>query len=167
MGRVLEVKRNSKQARTREQIMLRLVGCFLIFDNSGPFGSPIRSSSGTITEVKVIRLQEVAPLDAAAMTSVKVRRPMYVVLYTPAGRGQPEVCAGVTAGARGEKTITYNDMLGRSFAVPNSEPHPAANLNSPNQFREPASSHVRFARAYRAGCDRNYAVETETCETTR
>jgi len=83
---------------------------------------------GTITEVKV---HQAAGGDAASYdVSVKVGDTIYVVLYTPAlGEGTVKYAAGRDLLVLvGKNTITYNDILGRSFAVPIESQKTAANL---------------------------------------
>src|SRR5258705_75852 len=62
--------------------------------------------------------------------SVKVGDTIYVVLYTPAlGEDNLKYAAGRDLLVLvGKNTITYNDILGRSFAVPIESHKPAANL---------------------------------------
>ncbi|MGB8013392.1 MAG: hypothetical protein WCF68_17405 [Terriglobales bacterium] len=83
--------------------------------------SPSKYQVGMITEVKA---RQVAGDSASELTSydvsVKVGDTIYVVLYTqPLG----EIPAKYETGREllvlvGKKTITYNDMLGRSLQVP-------------------------------------------------
>jgi len=117
----------------KEQIMLRLVGLFLICLMVFPaFGqSTSKYQVGTITEVKVHQAAGSGASDAASYdVSVKVGGTIYVVLYTPP-LGEPTV--KYIAGRDllvlvGKNTITYNDILGRSFAVPIESQQPAANV---------------------------------------
>ena len=113
--------------------MLRLVGRFLIFVTMFPaFGqSTSKYQVGTITEVKAHQAAGSGASDAASYdVSVKVGDTIYVVLYTPA-LGEETI---KYAGGRdllvlvGKNTITYNDLLGRSFTVPIESQKPAANL---------------------------------------
>jgi hypothetical protein len=84
---------------------------------------------GTITEVKVHQTAGSGASDAASYdVSVKVGDTLYVVLYTPP---LGEETVKYTAGRDllvlvGRSTITYNDILGRSFAVPIESQKPAA-----------------------------------------
>jgi len=112
--------------------MLRLVGMFLICLTIFPaFGqSTSKYQVGTITQVKVHQTAGSDASDAASYdVSVKVGDTIYVVLYTPP-LGEDTV---KYAGGRdllvlvGKNTITYNDILGRSFAVPIESQKPAAN----------------------------------------
>jgi hypothetical protein len=112
--------------------MLRLVGLFLICLTMFPaFGqSTSKYQVGTITQVKVHQTAGSDASDAASYdVSVKVGDTIYVVLYTPP-LGEDTV---KYAGGRdllvlvGKNTITYNDILGRSFAVPIESQKPAAN----------------------------------------
>jgi hypothetical protein len=113
--------------------MLRLVGRFLIFVTMFPaFGqSTSKYQVGTITEVKAHQAAGSGASDAASYdVSVKVGDTIYVVLYTPA-LGEETI---KYAGGRdllvlvGKNTLTYNDILGRSFAVPIESQNTVANL---------------------------------------
>ena len=111
--------------------MLRLVGLVCIFLTTFPAfcQSTSKYQVGTITEVKVH--QAAGASDAASYdVSVKVGDTIYVVLYTPAlGEGTVKYAAGRDLLVLvGKNTITYNDILGRSFAVPIESQKPAANL---------------------------------------
>jgi len=113
--------------------MLRLVGLFLIFFTMFPaFGqSTSKYQVGTITEVKAHQAAGSGASDAASYdVSVKVGDTIYVVLYTPAlGEDTVKYAAGRDLLVLvGKNTITYNDILGRSFAVPIESHKPAANL---------------------------------------
>jgi len=83
----------------------------------------------TILEVKEHQAAEHGAFDAASYdVSVKVDDTLYVVLYTPRSDELPPKYA---AGREmlvlvGKNTITYNDMLGRSFQVPIETQKPAA-----------------------------------------
>ena len=109
--------------------MLRLVGLFVIFLTVFPaFGqSTSKYQVGTITEVKVH--QSAGRGDAVSYdVSVKVGGTIYVVLYTPP---LAEETVKYSAGRDllvllGKNTITYNDIFGRSFAVPIESQKPAA-----------------------------------------
>src|SRR6266436_3094616 len=103
--------------------MLRLVGLFLIFLTLFPaFGqSASKYQVGTITEVKAHQAAGSSASDATSYdVSVKVGDTIYVVLYTPAlGEDTLKYAAGRDLLVLvGKNTITYNDILGRSFAVP-------------------------------------------------
>lgn len=80
----------------------------------------------TITEVKLH--QATGPDVASYDVSVKVGDTIYVVLYTPPlGESTPEYAAGRELLVLvGKNTITYNDILGRSFDVPIESQKPAA-----------------------------------------
>ena len=111
--------------------MLRLVGLFLIFLTVFPaFGrSTSKYQVGTITEVKVHQTAGSGTSDAASYdVSVKVGDTIYVVLYTPPlGEETVKYSAGRDLLVLlGKNTITYNDILGRSFAVPIERQKPAA-----------------------------------------
>src|SRR5712671_2265033 len=113
--------------------MLRLVGLFLISLTMFPaFGqSTSKYQVGTITEVKAHQAAENATFDAASYdVSVKVGGTIYVVLYTPAlGEDTVKHAAGRDLLVLvGKNTITYNDIVGRSFAVPIESEKPAAKL---------------------------------------
>jgi hypothetical protein len=87
---------------------------------------------GTITEVKVHQAAGSGVSDTASYdVSVKVGDTVYVVLYTPAlGEETVKYAAGRDLLVLvGKNTITYNDILGRSFAVPIESQKLAANLN--------------------------------------
>jgi hypothetical protein len=113
--------------------MLRRVGLFLIcltiFPAFGQFTS--KYQVGTIAEVKAHQPAGSGASDAASYdVSVKVGDTIYVVLYTAAlGEDRVKYAAGRDLLVRvGKNTITYNDIGGRSFAVPIESQTPAANL---------------------------------------
>ena len=111
--------------------MLRLVGLFLIFLTTfSAFGqSTSKYQVGTITEVKAHQAAGSGASDAASYdVSLKVGDTIYVVLYTPAlGEDTVKYAAGRDLLVLvGKNTITYNDILGRSFAVPIESQQPAA-----------------------------------------
>lgn len=84
---------------------------------------------GTITEVKLHQAAAHDGSDVASYdVSVKVRDTIYVVFYTPPlGETTPEYVAGRELLVLvGKNTITYNDILGRSFEVPIESQKPAA-----------------------------------------
>jgi len=112
--------------------MLRLVGLILILTMFPAFGqSTSKYQVGTITEVKVHQAAGSAASDAASYdVSVKVGDTIYVVLYTPAlGEETVKYVVGRDLLVLvGNNTITYNDILGRSFAVPVESQKPAANF---------------------------------------
>ena len=117
--------------------MVRLVGLFLIFLTT--FSALGQSTSkyqvGTITEVKAHQAAGSGASDVANYdVSVKVGDTIYVVLYTPPlGEITVKYAAGRDLLALvGKNTITYNDILGRSFAVPIESRRPAA---KPNQSK--------------------------------
>jgi hypothetical protein len=110
-----------------------LVGLFLIFLTMFPaFGqSTSQYQVGTITAVKAHQAAGSGVSDAASYdVSVKVGDTIYVVLYTPAlGEDTVKYAAGRDLLVLvGKNTITYNDILGRSFAVPIESQKPATNL---------------------------------------
>src|SRR6266704_6600644 len=113
--------------------MRRVVGLFLIFFTMFPAfaQSTSKYQVGTITEVKAHQTAGRGASDAASYdVSVKVGGTIYVVLYTPAlGENTVKYAAGRDLLVLvGRNTITYNDMLGRSFSVPIESQKPAANL---------------------------------------
>jgi hypothetical protein len=113
--------------------MLRRVGLFLIFLTMfAAFGQcTSKYQVGTITEVKAHQAAGSGASDAASYdVSVKVGDTIYVVLYTPAlGEETVKYAAGRDLLVLvGKNTITYNDILGRSFAAPIESQKPAANL---------------------------------------
>lgn len=117
----------------KEQIMLRLVGLFLICLTMFPaFGqSTSKYKVGTITEVEVHQAAGSGASDAVSYdVSVKVGDTIYMVLYTPPlGEDTVKYVAGRDLLVLvGKNTITYNDILGRSFAVPIESQKPAATL---------------------------------------
>ena len=110
--------------------MLRLAGLFLMFLTMlSAFGqSTSRYQVGTITEVKVHQaVGGNASGTASYDVSLKVSDTVYVVLYTPAlGEDTVKYAAGRDLLVLvGKDTITYNDILGRSFAVPIESQKPA------------------------------------------
>ena len=111
--------------------MLRLVGLFLIFLTMFPaFGqSTSKYQVGTITEVKAHQAAGSGASDASNYdVSVKVGDTIYVVLYTPPlGEETVKYSAGreLLVLVR-KRTITYNDLLGRSYEVPIESQKPAA-----------------------------------------
>jgi len=113
--------------------MLRLVGLFLIVFTIFPAigQSTSKYQVGTITEVKVHQAAGTGVSDAASYdVSVKVGDTIYVVLYIPAlGEETVKYAAGRDLLVLvGKNTITYNDLLGRSFAVPIESQKPAAKV---------------------------------------
>jgi hypothetical protein len=113
--------------------MLRLVGlvCILLTTFPAFCQSTSKYQVGTITEVKVHQAAgSGVSYTASYDVSVKVGDTIYVVLYTPElGEETVKYAAGRDLLVLvGENTITYNDILGRSFAVPIESQKPAANL---------------------------------------
>ena len=83
---------------------------------------------GMITEVKARQVAGDSASDPTSYdVSVKVGDTIYVVLYTPAlGDLPPKYETGRELLVLvGKKTITYNDMLGRSLQVPIESQKPA------------------------------------------
>jgi len=113
--------------------MLKLVCIFFICLTTLPAvcQSAAKYQVGTITEVRAHQAAGSGAFDVANYdVSVKVGDTIYVVLYTPP-LGEPTV--RYAAGRDllvlvGKSTLTYNDILGRSFAVPIESQKPAANL---------------------------------------
>ena len=113
--------------------MLRLVSLLCVFLTMFPaFGqSTSKYQVGTITEVKDHQAAGSGATDVASYdVSVKVGDTIYIVLYTPP---LGEIMVKYAAGRDllvlvGKNTLTYNDILGRSFAVPIESQKPAANL---------------------------------------
>ena len=113
--------------------MLRLVGLVCIFLTTFPAfcQSTSKYQVGTIAEVKAHQAAGSGASGARGYdVSVKVGDTVYVVLYTPAlGEDTVKYAAGRDLLVLvGKNTITYNDILGRSFAVPIESQKPAANL---------------------------------------
>ena len=110
--------------------MLRLVGlvCILLMTFPAFCQSTSKYQVGTITEVKAHQAVGSGASDAASYdVSVKVGNTIYVVLYIPAlGEETVKYAAGRDLLVLvGKNTITYNDILGRSFAVPIESQRPA------------------------------------------
>jgi len=83
----------------------------------------------TITEVRPHQAAGDGASSAASYdVSVKVGDTIYVALYTPpSGENTVKYTAGRDLLVLvGKKTITYNDILGRSFEVPIESQRPAA-----------------------------------------
>src|ERR1700675_2699154 len=113
--------------------MLRLVGLVCIFLTTFlAFGqSTSKYQVGTITEVKTHQSAGNGASDAASYdVSVNVGDTVYVVLYKPAlGEDTVKYAAGRDLLVLvGKNTITYNDIVGRSFAVPIESQQPAPNV---------------------------------------
>ena len=113
--------------------MLRLVGLFLILLTMFPaFGqSTSKYQVATIIEVKAHQAAGVGASDTASYdVSVRVGDTVYVVLYRPAlGEDTVKYAAGRDLLVLvGKDTITYSDIVGRSFAVPIESQRPVANL---------------------------------------
>ncbi len=87
---------------------------------------------GTITEVKAHLAAENASDTASYDVSVKVGGTIYVVLYTPAlGEDTVKHAAGRDLLVLvGKNTMTYNDILGRSYEVPIKSQKPAESQKS-------------------------------------
>jgi len=112
--------------------MLRLLSLFLMCLTTFPAfcQSPSKYQVGTITEVKVHQGAGSSVSDTASYdVSVKVGDTIYVALYTPPlGKETVKYAAGRELLVLvGKNTITYNDILGQSFAVPIESQKPASN----------------------------------------
>ena len=123
--------------------MLKLVGLVLICLTMFPaFGqSTSKYQVGTITEVKAHQTAGSGASDVATYdVSVKVGDTIYVVLYTPPlGEDTVKYVTGRDLLVLvGKSTITYNDILGRSFAVPIENQKPSANLKQFKSVSRPA-----------------------------
>jgi hypothetical protein len=111
--------------------MLRRMGvvliCVTMFQAFGQ--STSKYQVGSITEVKVHQAAASGASNAVSYdVSVKVGDIIYVVLYTPElGQETVKYAAGRDLLVLvGKDTITYNDILGRSFTVPIVSQKPAA-----------------------------------------
>jgi hypothetical protein len=103
--------------------------CLTMFQAFGQ--STSKYQVGTITEVKVHQGAGSGASDAVSYdVSVKAGNIVYVVLYTPPmGEENVKYAAGRDLLVLvGKNTITYNDIMGRSFSVPIQSQKPAANL---------------------------------------
>jgi hypothetical protein len=127
----------------KEQRMLRLVSLLCMLLTVFPaFGqSTSKYQVGTITEVKVHQTDRSGASDAVSYdVSVKVDDTIYLVLYTTAlGEETVKYAAGRDLLVLvGKGTITYNDILGRSFAVPIESQKHAANVKQSKSVSRPA-----------------------------
>jgi hypothetical protein len=123
--------------------MLKLAGLLLICLTVFPaFGqSTSKYQVGTIIEVKAHQAAGTGAADVASYdVSVKVGDTIYVVLYTPAmGEQTVKYAAGRDLLVLvGKNTITYNDILGRSFVLPIESHKPAATLKQTKSVSRPA-----------------------------
>jgi hypothetical protein len=131
------------QSGIEEQTMLRLAGlfCFCLTMFSAFGQSTSKYQVGTITEVRIHQAAGGSASDPASYdVSVKVGDIIYVVLYAPAlGEDTVEYAAGrdllVLVGIN---TITYNDILGRSFAVPIESQRAVGKLKQPKPISRAA-----------------------------
>jgi hypothetical protein len=117
--------------------MLRLAGlvCICLTTFPGFSQSTSKYQVGTITGVKVHQESGSGASDAARYdVSLKVGDTIYVVLYTPPlGEDTVKYVAGRDLLVLvGKNTITYNDILGRSFEVPIESHKPAARPKQSN-----------------------------------
>jgi beta-lactam-binding protein with PASTA domain len=114
----------------KEQIMLKLLSVIGIWLVTVPVfcQSTSKYQVATITEVKT---HQAAANETSDVTrydvSLKVDETIYVVLYTPP---LDETTVKYSAGRNllvlvGKKTITYNDILGRSYEAPIQSQKPA------------------------------------------
>jgi len=111
--------------------MLKLLGLVCIFLTTFPAFCQSRSKYqvGTITEVKLHQVAGGDATDAPSYdVSIKIGDTIYVVLYTPLLSDETVKYA---AGREllvlvGKNTITYSDILGRSYEVPIESQKPAA-----------------------------------------
>ena len=101
--------------------MFRLLFSILIGFSLVPAFGQMKSDYQPGTIIAVVARPNTSG-DAAASydVSVQVGNTRYVVLYNPPpGAGTPQYAAGKELLVKvGEKTITFNDMLGQSFDVP-------------------------------------------------
>ncbi|HTD55894.1 MAG TPA: hypothetical protein VK670_10970 [Silvibacterium sp.] len=100
--------------------LMRLVGISLVVLSS--FGQPAQSYQ--VAVITGIKPHPATADDTSAVTrydvSLRVEGTIYVVLYTPPiDTGTVKYAEGRNLLVRvGEKTISYNDLLGQSFEVP-------------------------------------------------
>jgi hypothetical protein len=108
-------------------IRLAIVFCISLTMFSALGQSASKYQVGTITEVKTHQDAGGGDTDGASYdVSVKVGDTIYVVLYTPPlGEEIVKYAAGREL-LVGKRTITYNDLLGRSYEVPIESRKPAA-----------------------------------------
>jgi hypothetical protein len=116
--------------------MMRLAIVFCVFLTTLPAfcQSTSKYQVGTITEVKVHQAAGSGASDPASYdVSVKVGDTIYVVLYTPPlGMNTVKYVAGRDLLVLvGKDKITYNDILGQSFAVPIESQQPAPKPSQP------------------------------------
>ena len=109
-----------------QRIIAVIALCFITFP--ALCQSTSKYQIATITEVKPRQPAGDSASDPTSYdVSVKVGDTIYVVLYTtPLGEIPPKYVAGRgLLVSIGKDTITYNDMLGRSFQVPIESQRPA------------------------------------------
>jgi hypothetical protein len=113
---------------------LGLVLCISLTMFSAFGQSASKYQVGTITEVKTHQEAGGATDAASYDVSVKVGDTIYVVLYTPPpGQETVKYAAGRDLLVLvGKSTVTYNDILGQSYALPIESRRPAA---KPNQSK--------------------------------
>lgn len=102
--------------------MLRsLVGTLIVFLIAPAFGQ-MKADYQTGTIMAVVARTNTSPEKSVTSydISIRVGSTLYVVLYTPPlGAGTPQYAAGRELLVKvGEKTISFNDMLGKSLEVP-------------------------------------------------
>jgi hypothetical protein len=117
--RITEAKAEQQENETMRNLTVVTILSLLAFAAFGQ--SAPKWQVGTITVVKPHpAAEDDAPDGNSYDVSVKVAGTIYVVLYTtPLGELPPKYAAGHELLLLvGKNTITYNDMLGRSFQVP-------------------------------------------------
>ena len=110
-----------------QRVIVLVTLCFLTLTAFGE--SPSKYQVGMITDVKARQVAGDSASDPTSYdVSVKVGNTIYLVLYTPTlGELPPKYETGRELLVLvGKKTITYNDMLGRSLQVPIESQRPAA-----------------------------------------
>jgi len=116
------------------QKLVSVLGLFLL-TLSAVCQSTSKYQVATILEIKSHQQSEAATSDVASYdVSVKVGDTIYVVLFTPhLGESGAKYAAGQNILVKiGATTITYNDIMGRSYEVPieTQRPAPAAKEHS-------------------------------------
>lgn len=108
----------------------------LSFVTLAAFGqSTSKYQVATILEIKPHLQHEAQPARTASYdVSAKIGETIYVVLYTPhLGEESAKYAAGSELLVHvGEQTITYNDIMGRSYDVPIESRKPAASAKKPD-----------------------------------
>jgi hypothetical protein len=108
------------QMRGATMIRLGIISCIFLAVGSALGQSAAKYQVGTITEVKIHQDAAGGATAASYDVSLKVGDTIYVVHYTPPlGEETVKYAAGRDLLVLvGKSTVTYNDILGRSFAVP-------------------------------------------------